>query len=292
MKGYVKIFTYGCQMNDLDSQKMYSILSREGWEPTESLKEADLIILNTCSVRQKAYEKALSNIGRLRPYKTRKPSLIIAVTGCIAQDIDGDYFRFSGKGGDPVSAVLQKNPARYDALLERYGRRVMARVKWRFTRAGALEVSGDTAACYRYPDMTGIAEGMCGVVRDTLTAEFGEELAYLAAFDAARAEMRAVVEMPENRLDLFIRLRKRGQSRGGAEGVADLCTALELVGEAQPFSQLREEGWAWLANEPDRVDLMAGGWIAAVALIVVTEALAAGDLIQDRPAASLPLIPI
>ncbi len=86
-------------------------------------------------------------------------------------------------------------------------------------------------------------------------------------------------------LDLFIRLRKRGQSRGGAEGVADLCTALELVGEAQPFSQLREEGWAWLANEPDRVDLMAGGWIADVALIVVTEALAAGDLIKARSAA-------
>lgn len=86
-------------------------------------------------------------------------------------------------------------------------------------------------------------------------------------------------------LDLFIRLRKRGQSRGGAEGVADLCTALELVGEPQPFSQLREEGWAWLANEPDRVDLMAGGWIADVALIVVTEALAAGDLVKARSAA-------
>lgn len=86
-------------------------------------------------------------------------------------------------------------------------------------------------------------------------------------------------------LDLFLRLRKRGQARGGAEGVADLCTALELVGEAQPFSQLREEGWAWLANEADRVDLMAGGWIADVALIVVTEALAAGDLVKARSAA-------
>ncbi len=86
-------------------------------------------------------------------------------------------------------------------------------------------------------------------------------------------------------LDLFVRLRKRGQARGGAEGVADLCTALELVGEAQPFSQLREEGWSWLANEPDRVDLMAAGWIADVALIVVTEALAAGDLVKARSAA-------
>ncbi len=85
MRGYVKIFTYGCQMNDLDSLKLYSLLARNGWEPTESLKKADLIVLNTCSVRQKAYEKALSNIGRLRPYKRRKPSLVIVVTGCIAQ---------------------------------------------------------------------------------------------------------------------------------------------------------------------------------------------------------------
>ena len=90
MKGYVRIFTYGCQMNDLDSLKIYSLLAQDGWEPTESLKRADLIILNTCSVRQKAYEKALSNIGRLRPYKRRKPSLIIAVTGCIAQQKGSD----------------------------------------------------------------------------------------------------------------------------------------------------------------------------------------------------------
>jgi LysM repeat protein len=86
-------------------------------------------------------------------------------------------------------------------------------------------------------------------------------------------------------LDLFKRLRKRGQSRGGAEGVADLCTALELVGEGQPFSQKREDGWEWLINEPNRIDQMAPRWIADVALIVVTEALAAGDLVKARSAA-------
>lgn len=90
MRGLVKIFTYGCQMNDLDSQKMYSMLARHGWLPTESTTKADIIILNTCSVRQKAYEKALSNLGRLRPYKRRKPSLIIAVTGCVAQQKGSD----------------------------------------------------------------------------------------------------------------------------------------------------------------------------------------------------------
>jgi tRNA-2-methylthio-N6-dimethylallyladenosine synthase len=90
MKGHVHIFTYGCQMNDLDSQKMYSMLARDGWERTDSLDEAGLIVLNTCSVRQKAYEKALSNIGRLRARKKRNPSLIIVVTGCIAQQQGAD----------------------------------------------------------------------------------------------------------------------------------------------------------------------------------------------------------
>jgi len=85
MKGYVKIFTYGCQMNDLDSLKMYSILSRNDWEPTVDTEQADIIILNTCSVRQKAYEKAMSNLGRLRKYKAGKPSLIIVFAGCVAQ---------------------------------------------------------------------------------------------------------------------------------------------------------------------------------------------------------------
>jgi tRNA-2-methylthio-N6-dimethylallyladenosine synthase len=85
MKGFVKIFTYGCQMNDLDSMKMYSELSQIGYEPTSETQLADIIILNTCSVRQKAYEKAMSNLGRLRTHKRMNPSLVIAITGCVAQ---------------------------------------------------------------------------------------------------------------------------------------------------------------------------------------------------------------
>ncbi len=90
MRGYVKIFTYGCQMNDLDTRKMYSDLARSGWCPTEDLHQADLVILNTCTVRQKAHEKALSNLGRLRRYKRCKPHLIIAVTGCVAQELGAE----------------------------------------------------------------------------------------------------------------------------------------------------------------------------------------------------------
>jgi tRNA-2-methylthio-N6-dimethylallyladenosine synthase len=92
MTGRIKIFTYGCQMNDLDSLKMFSELSKMGFTPTQETEDADIIILNTCSVRQKAYEKAISNLGRLKSHKSKKHSLIIAVTGCVAQQ-EGDRIR-------------------------------------------------------------------------------------------------------------------------------------------------------------------------------------------------------
>jgi tRNA-2-methylthio-N6-dimethylallyladenosine synthase len=85
MKGLVQIFTYGCQMNDLDSQKMSSELAVLGYDSTVDTEKADVIILNTCSVRKKAEEKALSNLGRLKFLKNRKPTVTIIVAGCVAQ---------------------------------------------------------------------------------------------------------------------------------------------------------------------------------------------------------------
>lgn len=85
MKARVKIFTYGCQMNDLDSLKIHTEFSRRGFTATGYTREADVIVINTCSVRQKAYEKAMSNLGRLSALKRARPSLVIAVTGCVAQ---------------------------------------------------------------------------------------------------------------------------------------------------------------------------------------------------------------
>lgn len=80
-------------MNDLDTQKMYSLLFKKGWHPTTKTAKADIIILNTCSVRKKAYEKTLSNLGRLKKYKEKKPSLIIAVAGCVAQQEEDNIIK-------------------------------------------------------------------------------------------------------------------------------------------------------------------------------------------------------
>jgi tRNA-2-methylthio-N6-dimethylallyladenosine synthase len=77
------IKTYGCQMNEYDSSKMADIL-QQSYERTEHPEEADLAILNTCAVREKASEKALSDLGRLRELKKGKPDMVIALAGCVA----------------------------------------------------------------------------------------------------------------------------------------------------------------------------------------------------------------
>jgi tRNA-2-methylthio-N6-dimethylallyladenosine synthase len=81
-KLYIK--TYGCQMNVYDSARMADVLAPLGYAPAAAPEDADLIVLNTCHIREKAAEKVFSELGRLRPLKTLKP-VILAVAGCVAQ---------------------------------------------------------------------------------------------------------------------------------------------------------------------------------------------------------------
>ena len=82
---YLHIHTIGCQMNVYDSEQIVARLSALGYQQTASLQEADLIILNTCSIRAKAEQKAFSFLGRLAGLKKKRPGLIIGVGGCVAQ---------------------------------------------------------------------------------------------------------------------------------------------------------------------------------------------------------------
>ena len=85
--GRKKLFikTYGCQMNVYDSGRMADVLAPLGYAPTDRPDDADMVILNTCHIREKAAEKVFSDLGRLRPLKTGKADMIIAVAGCVAQ---------------------------------------------------------------------------------------------------------------------------------------------------------------------------------------------------------------
>ena len=87
-KVYIK--TFGCQMNEYDSDKMADVLgSSEGMIKTDNPEEADVILFNTCSVREKAQERVFSDLGRIKPLKEANPNLIIGVGGCVASQ-EGD----------------------------------------------------------------------------------------------------------------------------------------------------------------------------------------------------------
>ncbi|HOH29633.1 MAG TPA: radical SAM protein, partial [Candidatus Hydrogenedentes bacterium] len=82
-KAHIK--TYGCQMNEHDTQRMYDMLASLGYIYTEMPDEADILLVNTCSVRANPENKVYSYLGTLRPLKARKPELLVGVAGCVAQ---------------------------------------------------------------------------------------------------------------------------------------------------------------------------------------------------------------
>jgi len=79
------IKTYGCQMNVYDSERMAEALGDAGYEHTDTAEQADMILLNTCHIREKAAEKVYSELGRLKPLRQANPDLKIGVAGCVAQ---------------------------------------------------------------------------------------------------------------------------------------------------------------------------------------------------------------
>ena len=135
------IKTYGCQMNVYDSERMAEAMAPEGYVMTEVAEEADLVLLNTCHIREKAGEKLYSDLGRMRPLKQARPDMKIGVTGCIAQAEGAEIMRrmplvdlvvgpqayhrlpeLTRKGGSPVDTDFPAE-SKFDLLPERQGRR-------------------------------------------------------------------------------------------------------------------------------------------------------------------------
>ena len=93
MSGKIFIQTHGCQMNEYDSSKMLDVLKdSEGMELTTNPEEADVLLLNTCSIREKAQEKVFSEIGRWKKIKDKNPNIIIGIGGCVASQ-EGDAIK-------------------------------------------------------------------------------------------------------------------------------------------------------------------------------------------------------
>ena len=113
----------------------------------------------------------------------------------------------------PVSAVMLRERARYDAVLESYSREVMLHVEYELDGKGVLTVLNETGLHYRFPDLTPVAEELFGLSEIPIDHEFTADLEYLAVFDAARRELAEIVDMPDSRLDLFIQLCLQGQGK-------------------------------------------------------------------------------
>ncbi len=93
-RGRYFIETWGCQMNVHDSEKLAGSLEREGYVRAAEAADADVVLLNTCSIREKAAEKVFTELGRLRGLKERRPGVLLGVCGCVAQqEGDGIYSR-------------------------------------------------------------------------------------------------------------------------------------------------------------------------------------------------------
>ncbi|MCM2679095.1 tRNA (N6-isopentenyl adenosine(37)-C2)-methylthiotransferase MiaB [Echinimonas agarilytica] len=140
MSKKLHIKTWGCQMNEYDSSKMADLLnSTSGYEYTEEPEEADVLLLNTCSIREKAQEKVFHQLGRWKDLKKRNPELVIGVGGCVASQ-EGSALRqrapyvdvifgpqtlhrlpemiSAAKSGDPVVDVSFPEVEKFDRLPE------------------------------------------------------------------------------------------------------------------------------------------------------------------------------
>lgn len=112
------ITTFGCQMNVHDSERMHGVLQGAGLSPVDAPAEADVVVLNTCSVREKAEQKLRSELGRLAKVKRDRPGMLVVVAGCVAQQ-EGEKLLKAARGVDLV--VGPDNIAELPGLLEELG---------------------------------------------------------------------------------------------------------------------------------------------------------------------------
>ena len=85
MSKKVLIETYGCQMNEADTELMFGLLRKQGYELTKEQSEADVVLLNTCAVRERAEERIFGRLGWLKDLKRKNPNVVLGVTGCMAE---------------------------------------------------------------------------------------------------------------------------------------------------------------------------------------------------------------
>ncbi len=229
------IQTHGCQMNEYDSSRMADLLGEhQAMELTDNPDDADVILLNTCSIREKAQEKVFSELGRWRPLKERNPELVIGVGGCVASQ-EGTAIRDRAPYVDVVFGpqTLHRLPEMIDAA--RSTRKPQVDVSFpeieKFDRLPEPRVDGPTA-------FVSIMEG-CSKYCSFCVVPYtrGEEVS--RPFDDVIAE---VIHLAENGVREVTLLGQnvngyRGQTHDGQ--IADLADVIRVVAAIDGIDRIR-----------------------------------------------------
>jgi tRNA-2-methylthio-N6-dimethylallyladenosine synthase len=110
------IETYGCQMNVADTEIIQGLMIKEGYELTENIHDADVIFVNTCSVRENAEERILGRLGEFKRHKKEKPEIVVGVLGCMAERVRTKFFEDSTAYGKEQIADIVVGPDEYRKL--------------------------------------------------------------------------------------------------------------------------------------------------------------------------------
>ena len=232
------IQTYGCQMNVYDSERMRDVLAPLGYAPADKPDDADLVILNTCHIREKATEKVYSEIGRLRAHKERRAragkAMTIAIAGCVAQ-AEGEEIVARAPSVDLV--VGPQAYHKLPELIARAARKSGQRLEADFTPQEKFD-----ALPARAPDgvsaFLSIQEGcdkfctFC-VVPYTRGAEYSRPVSSIAA------EARALAERGVRELTLLGQNVNAYHGEGASGGAASFADLLAALAEIEGVERLR-----------------------------------------------------
>lgn len=143
----------------------------------------------------------------------------------------------------PVSAAIVRDQRSYDAVLESFSRPLLSAIDWNWTSEREIAVRNDTAPLYRFFDATPFAEYLYDRVVDTVRTDLREELGFLAVFDRAMAGVRAIVDMPDRRAALLIRLllQNGGKLSNSKRGQFDELTDAEIAAMEQAVQRAMAE---------------------------------------------------
>lgn len=157
--GRLHVVTFGCQMNKYDSELVEGRFRKRGWTTTADPDDADLILFNTCSVREHAEERVFSWLGELKRARERRPELMVGVMGCMAQRIEDEIARRAGHVDLVVGTrAFQRLPELVDELVER-------RAAGGRSRLSALEMDARPDAPRLDQTWSGGREGYIAVMR-------------------------------------------------------------------------------------------------------------------------------